>query len=354
MTSNQPTATTTTTPATTKIIGYCVYSVHGYAFLVPGLPSLYMDPQVWWWRVTCKVGAFLRSGLELSSDHTATVPYGSFVQVTRKTVNRMGLSRLRVVAQVHGGNGGGGGAATMMMKQVEGWCSEFLNPLSGQRGHVVQPLPFPVPAVYRVTLPEGAVIREQVELSSRQIGSAPCGTLLTIVKRQFSEHPQDQCVERLKLAGSVDAGWISVRLNQLPPNDKCVVELVGTDSRFDPHRPGDFHWDVLEEEAIRHQGGPSQQRPSGDLSSIGSSTSSDRAAAAATRPQQQKTEWQGTGRRGGSNHQNRQHTDTCLICLTEERNATIVHGETGHIACCLVCSRILKARGDRVSPVCLL
>ena len=32
-----------------------------------------------------------------------------------------------------------------------------------------------------------------------------------------------------------------------------------------------------------------------------------------------------------------------------ERNATIVHGETGHIASCLTCARILKARGDNVS-----
>ena len=41
--------------------------------------------------------------------------------------------------------------------------------------------------------------------------------------------------------------------------------------------------------------------------------------------------------------------ERCLICLTESRSATIVHGETGHIACCLTCARILKARGDKVS-----
>ncbi|CAM9182104.1 unnamed protein product, partial [Sphacelaria rigidula] len=33
------------------------------------------------------------------------------------------------------------------------------------------------------------------------------------------------------------------------------------------------------------------------------------------------------------------------------RTATIVHGEIGHIACCLECARILKARGDPC-PVC--
>ena len=41
----------------------------------------------------------------------------------------------------------------------------------------------------------------------------------------------------------------------------------------------------------------------------------------------------------------------CLICLSEERTATIVHGETGHVACCLTCARILKARGNSVSRV---
>ena len=45
------------------------------------------------------------------------------------------------------------------------------------------------------------------------------------------------------------------------------------------------------------------------------------------------------------------HPNRCLICLSDERTATIVHGETGHIACCLTCARILKARGDSC-PVC--
>ena len=43
----------------------------------------------------------------------------------------------------------------------------------------------------------------------------------------------------------------------------------------------------------------------------------------------------------------------CVICLCDERTATIIHGETGHIVCCLLCARILKARGDPC-PVCRL
>jgi E3 ubiquitin-protein ligase Mdm2 len=47
------------------------------------------------------------------------------------------------------------------------------------------------------------------------------------------------------------------------------------------------------------------------------------------------------------------HANRCLICLSDERTATIVHGETGHIACCLTCARVLNARGDSC-PVCRL
>uniref|UniRef100_A0A7R9Z1H2 RING-type domain-containing protein n=1 Tax=Pseudictyota dubia TaxID=2749911 RepID=A0A7R9Z1H2_9STRA len=48
-----------------------------------------------------------------------------------------------------------------------------------------------------------------------------------------------------------------------------------------------------------------------------------------------------------------QQQKLCLVCLSEERNATIVHGETGHIACCLTCARILKFRKMKC-PVCRL
>ena len=350
----QPSVITTPTILTT---GYCVYSVHGYPLLVPGIPTLYMNPQTWWWRVTCRVGAFLRLGLELNSDHLVTIPFGTFVQVTRKTVNQQGLSRLRVVVQ----NDNTSDGKQPPPRQVEGWCSEFLNPLSGQRGHVVQSLPFPVPALYKVTLPQGAVIREQVELSSRQIGHAPCGTILSIVQRQFSEHPQDQCIERLKLAGGRETGWISARLNQLPPDDKCIVELMGVDPRFDPYHPGEFHWQVLKEEEdnLRQQhlldpqgraiGNDNDSGGVDELSSV-----DEEGISSSSSPEEQKARPKSKGRNssnGGVNgikKSRKQEMEKCLICLTEERNATIVHGETGHIACCLVCARILKARGDRV------
>jgi len=41
----------------------------------------------------------------------------------------------------------------------------------------------------------------------------------------------------------------------------------------------------------------------------------------------------------------------CVICLTAAKNASIVHGTTGHQACCFRCARQLKHTG-KPCPVC--
>lgn len=157
--------------------GYAVLSLDGYPLLAPGLLSDFVDPTVWIWRVTCPAGAYLREGLDLNTRHIATLPYGSLVRVVRRTINNQGLSRLRThgtldivplllpaAASSSSSSRGGKGWITMTpasnppaaaRQKVDGWCSELLNPLSGQRGIVAQPLPFPVPALYRVTLSMG-------------------------------------------------------------------------------------------------------------------------------------------------------------------------------------------------------
>jgi len=395
-------------------IGYVVYSANGYSYLGPGLPSYYVEPEVWTWRVTCPIGCYVRQGLELTSVHTDTIPYGTFMRVTQKTVNSMGLSRLQVESMTSNNsesktdrdvsyarlNSTGprnrtsaiATSTTQLLEHVEsegninqkisGWVSEALNPLSGQRGNILQPVPFPVPALYRVTLADGAVIRSGIELSSPQIGHATCGTVLTIVGRAYSEHPVDRCLERLKLAGS--GGWISVRLNKTPPRDCLVVEMIGIDGTFDPNEAGLYHiqkqrqvinecnsniatqssFDTQNMQNLRRslanlsstissipdedegeQGGHLEN--SGELSSITSTAvptlyRSGVATGASIESQSTKD--------CGSKALREEH---CLICLTEKRTATIVHGGTGHIACCLTCSRILKARGDKC-PVCRL
>lgn len=461
--------------------GYVLYSLEGYVLLGPGLPSYYADPQSWTWRVSCPDGAYVREGLELTSTYVMTVPHGEFLRVTRKTVNSMGLARLRVEAarydddgsrveegsvtavaagggggsnlrhrwtrrrgQSHrggrpsprdgasagGGDGDGAGSASPPRRDeraiVRGWISEALNPLSGQRGPVAQPLPFPVPALYRVLLPAGAVIRSDVELSSSSIGHAPAGAILRVTGRAFSEHPMDQCIERLRLAGG--GGWVSVRLNRPSPLNELVLELIGIDGSFDPNKAGSYHLDATRRVLEEHHrgdddggdhdedagrgteppdpagdgggaGGPSgggddgdvAQQPGprrpyrrmstfGELSSINddededdeengreSSTLSGSSSSSSNRRRAASAAAGGsvvgnavptlfrsgvTGRGGGVGHP-RKSEERCLICLTEERNATIVHGGTGHIACCLACARILKARGDKC-PVCRL
>ena len=41
----------------------------------------------------------------------------------------------------------------------------------------------------------------------------------------------------------------------------------------------------------------------------------------------------------------------CVICMTLEKNATIVHGESGHVCCCYGCAKMLRARGE-TCPIC--
>ncbi|XP_057315590.1 uncharacterized protein LOC130656702 [Hydractinia symbiolongicarpus] len=43
--------------------------------------------------------------------------------------------------------------------------------------------------------------------------------------------------------------------------------------------------------------------------------------------------------------------DKCIICLSKRKNATIVHGRTGHFCCCLSCAYKLEKRGDKC-PIC--
>lgn len=149
--------------------GYACLSLDGYPLLAPGLPDAYVNPGApnrqgslgsshangtWIWRVTCPSGAFVREGLDLGTRHIQTLPYGSLVRVTRRCINNQGLSRLRTSGSldVRTSNSNEGEVSRM---RVDGWCSELLNPLSGQRGIVAQPLPFPVPVIYRVTLSMG-------------------------------------------------------------------------------------------------------------------------------------------------------------------------------------------------------
>ena len=173
------------------------------------------------------------------------------------------------------------------------------------------------------------MIRKEVDLMSSQCGIAPVGSTVKVVARAFSEHPVEQCIERLKLAGN--RGWISVKLNRPPPRDKSVVELVSVDPEFDPENPGLYHLNALRE--VRAERAKLLSNSNSKLDSRSSTDKKD-----------------GDDSKHGSSNEEK---SICVVCLTSERNATIVHGDTGHIVCCLVCARVLKARGDKC-PICRL
>lgn len=388
------------------IAGYIVKSVDGYPFIAPGLPSCYIEPDIWMWKVTCLNGAYVRQGLELTSVRLAVIPFGSIVRVRRKTINEMGLTRLQVEAfidQTSDGSGSDGKMNTlsnalrsMTLKmspyraveskfrktKIVGWISEALNPLSGQSGPIVQPIDAPIPFNVRVSLSNGAVIRRGIELSSSQIGHAPRDSILTVVGQAFSQNPTDRCLQRLKLAGG--GGWVSLTLNRPPPADNInVIEQIGFDSAFNPEEAGIFHIEkelLVIHEYNMHITSPNEEERQTltnvrrSLRRMGSCVSSihdddenensmdDLAVNEKVNSYQSVPTLyrSGVGDAGISSSQvslncgsKNQMDEPCLICLCNSRTATIVHGETGHIACCLTCARLLKGRGDKC-PVCRL
>ena len=290
---------------------YIPFRWNGFCFVAP---EEILSEHHLWYRVTCPMGAVVRNGLDLSSNHITTLPYGTLVAAQRKTINGMGLSRLKIKAQ------------QVPTVSHEGWCSEFLNPLSGQRGAILQALSFPVPLRYRLIRP--AMVRRGIELSSAQSEELPPGSVISVTKHAFTDHPMDRCVPRLQLAGQ--KGWISVYLNR--PNEPLIAKFIGHDSGYDPQQPHYFHRQhrgaaAMPTTAARVSPSIEQRSSTAELSSVDESESGDTSEKEIDR--------------------------SCLICLTSPRTATIVHGETGHVACCLLCARILMARGDPC-PVCRL
>ena len=41
----------------------------------------------------------------------------------------------------------------------------------------------------------------------------------------------------------------------------------------------------------------------------------------------------------------------CVFCMQQPRDATIVHGDSGHVCCCIACATLLKGRG-KPCPIC--
>eukprot|EP00752_Nemacystus_decipiens_P003286 g3041.t1 len=271
----------------------------GYVLLAKGDATTGVK---WRYRVVCRDGAFVRHGIELTSPFLFNLPWHSVVEVLERRINEAGLPRLKI---------------------AEGWISEVLNPLSGQRGPVVEIVPLLQPLRYRVILSDGAVVRRTVELASGQVKTLPRGEVVQVVAKQFSDLG-NRCVQRLKLADG--SGWLSMRLNKEPPDDVSVVEFVG-----------------LGGAAVS----PRVRRYGGDAGAGVSMSTVPMAPPHAEAGGREEDEDLRKIKNSGALTED----DNCVVCLSGPRTATIVHGEIGHIACCLECARILKARGD-ACPVC--
>eukprot|EP00618_Florenciella_parvula_P040277 CAMPEP_0119533900 /NCGR_PEP_ID=MMETSP1344-20130328/47220_1 /TAXON_ID=236787 /ORGANISM="Florenciella parvula, Strain CCMP2471" /LENGTH=102 /DNA_ID=CAMNT_0007574961 /DNA_START=234 /DNA_END=538 /DNA_ORIENTATION=- len=81
----------------------------------------------------------------------------------------------------------------------------------------------PAPLRYKVSLPEGAVVRQTCELSSPIIRLVPLDEIVDIKAKCYSNHPASHCIPRFRLADG--SGWVSERLNREPPEDVPVLAL---------------------------------------------------------------------------------------------------------------------------------
>lgn len=378
--------------------GYILFSIDGYSVLAPGLPSsalftglllqqsenAYGDDDgneidnahpigticcCGWWKVTYPDGAVVRQGLDLSTKALYTLPYGAQVQVFRKVVNAMGLSRLLVRAQMVG------------KPKITGWCSQFLNPMAGQRGAIVQPIPLAVPVWYEIRQP--CWVRKEVELSSEVVHKLGIvSATIPVLARHFTEFPALNCVPRLQLAPHA---YASLRINapsagrggtRTGSDPDFILEPTGDiDGTFDPAAPGLYHWQnhlkwtrqesgssassaMSLEQQVEMQTSPvpptrvtthpfATASPvvetaffsAAELSSVGeeSLSSSKSSSSSGTR----------------SNREEPNPPRLCVCCEDKLANATLIHGPTGHICCCLECARIIQAR-KLGCPICRL
>ncbi|CAM9277747.1 unnamed protein product [Hapterophycus canaliculatus] len=297
----------------------------GYVLLAKGGASAGTK---WRYRVVCRDGAFVRHGIELTSPFLFNLPWHSVVEVLERRINEAGLPRLKI---------------------AEGWISEVLNPLSGQRGPVVEIVRLLQPLLYRVVLADGAVVRRTVELASGQVKTLAYGDVVQVSAKQFSDLG-NRCVQRLKLSDG--SGWLSMRLNKEPPDDSAVVEYAGLGE--DNHSASVVPLPRLAGTSMSREYFARTLSGSGGGGDAGAGGNAGREASAPTAPagkEMEGTNEEDEDLRKIKNAGELGEDDNCVVCLSGPRTATIVHGEIGHIACCLECARILKARGD-TCPVC--
>jgi len=295
------------------------------------------------YEVVYESGAFVRDGKELSARHVHTFSCHSIIEVGERCINEQGLARLQVRAPGR--------------DRPLGWISERLNPMSGQRGPICRPLSMVCPLIYRVVFASGAVVRADVELISRKVGVLPYNRVISVSEKCFTHHPAQRCVPRLRLADG--SGWISLRTNDPPSQAREIVRLMGAEEAEALRRRSygledlRAHWEEAkmgEDErgggGARMGGGMLWEEPS-DGHSKALEEQTKRFARAMKHIGD--ADWDAALTDAADDDDD--GDVTCLICFDQPRNATIVHGTSGHVCSCLDCARLLCARGD-FCPVC--
>ena len=362
--------------------GFVLFSVDGYSVFAPGLPTSSLFTGLsslessssdsstthWWWKVSYAAGAVVRETVDLKSNAVGTLPYGTYVQVTQKVINAAGLSRLRIRAALQPTD-----PSQTSCRVLEGWCSELLNPLSGERGPIVQPLPLPIPTLFRVvpapptsatrlssSTSGVAVVRERVDLASPVVrhmrttndSSGGCSPI-PVLGRRYTQVPPTDCLPRVRLGPQAFA---SLYLNTTPPRRYPIMQPTGrVDDRFDPTKAGLYHFQVIYQDyhgANTNDGAMTDINTSSPTASCGTNPRTSSCTSTATTSSSSSCEVSPASPQSTSplvapsslcanaGHRN----PICVCCLAKEADATLIHGDTGHICCCLECARICKAQ----------
>ena len=268
--------------------------------------------------------------------------------------------------------------------------------------------------LYKVVCSQGAVVRSAPELTSPQICTKDCGTIVESLERRFN----DLGLARIRIG----AGWISEMLNPLSGLSGRIIEPVamttplryrvlfggGCVVRRDVETASPIvttiscgeYVDVVDRKWTDHPSNSCQKRlklrdgsgwvsayqnvngmdgePVLTLSLIGPSPPMDDVGDGGSTSCSRSTPSPGPLDHNGEEKNcpstvklaqevsnNKDYVDKesmtaedkerlmCIICMDEYKTAMLVHDEIGHIVTCISCARILFARGDGC-PICRL
>lgn len=242
------------------------------------------------YQVVLPDGAVVRETEELGSSTVRTIACGDVIEVLGRRTNSTGLLRLQV---------------------EDGYISESLNPLAGVSGPIVVPLLLWKPLDFVVVYSGGAVVRKTIELSSAVVQNLSEGTAVTVIDRSFSENPRNNHLVRLKL--SDNSGWVSYKINRPAPDDEEIVTMTGVSARTLDEIKAEIRENII--------------NPNKDFFDMLSKSME------------------------GEDEERRESQMNCIICYSDVRSALLLHGETGHICCCMDCAETLR-RTNGVCPIC--